>query len=131
MFKKSNILRIFAVSAFAVTMLSAPLISTANAGSDYRGHGHGHYKVVKKKHWGHDKHRDHYRHKHYKKKHARKHRRLRHDRQHAHGIPHRHSHQKAYKVVKYDKRPAHHRNDNRLVNEIIEALISAQLGVYR
>ncbi|NKB55002.1 MAG: hypothetical protein GKS00_01565 [Alphaproteobacteria bacterium] len=130
---KSKIMRAVAASAFAVTLLSAPFISTAQAGSDgHRGHKHG-YEVKKQKHWGHDRGRHHYGHKHYRKKHARKHRRL--HRQHAHRYDHHRGHKRVRKVVHVHKYPRHERRYERhqreLIGSIVEALLRGQAGHYR
>ena len=132
MLQKSKIMRAFAIGAFAVTLISAPFITTANADSDHRGNKHGGW-VEKNERSGHDQERYRYGHKRhdhkYHRKHARKHRRLRHARKHAHHYDHRRPHKTVYKVIQAERPPVRRRvSEERFIASLIEAVVAATVA---
>lgn len=140
MFQKFKIIRTLAVGAFAVTLLSAPFIATAKAGSDHRSHKHG-YAVEKEYRGDHRHHQRHYAHKHYRNKHARKHRRIRHEQAYRHHYrnSYKHDYRRPHKTVrkvvhvyKYpEPRRRHVISDREFIGGLVGALIGAQIASHR
>jgi hypothetical protein len=125
MLQKSKIMRAFALSAFAVMLLSAPFISTAKADSGHRGLKNG-YWAAKEQRWGHDHHRHQVAHKHFRQKQAQKHRRRHHAKKAAYRHDHHATHRATRKIVRYEAKPSLHRlSEEQLVARVIEAVVAA------
>lgn len=132
MFQKFKLIRTLAIGAFAVTLLSAPFISTAKADSDNRGYKRG-YSVEKEYRGGRGHHPRHYAQKRHRNKHVRKHRRIRHEQAYRHNY--RHPYKTVRKEVHIYKYPTHRRrhvvSNQEFISGLVGALIGAQLANHR
>ena len=139
MLMKSKLLKPLALGACAVALVSAPFISSAEAGGYHKHDRYDHWIDKKKQrakaHRRMHKHGIHHHH-HYKeeRRHARKHRRIRHAWKHKHGHGHDHGHKRPVKVikkvVKVETAPRY-TAEERLIHSLIEAILAANTGRYR
>ena len=134
MLTKSKLLRPLALGAFAVALVSAPFVTSAQAGGDHKHDRYEHW-IDKKKHKAKAHRRMHKagvrHHHHYKeeRRHARKHRRIRQAWKHGHD--HHRGHKRPvkviHKVVKVEQAPRYTAQE-RLIHSLIEAVLAANVA---